>query len=778
MQEKQQSNRANEQEDLVKVLLFKYLPYWPVFILVMLLFIGGAYLYLQYVTPQFEAVAKLIIKDGRKGNVDAKVVESLDVLDAKEIVENEVEVLKSRTLMEQVVKSLNLYAPVYEERWLRSDLAYSSAPVLIEMAHPDLVDEVEKVRFSFNKEKECIELGAPLQQYSLNQWVQTPYGKLKFVKNKKCTLPSDKPLYFSLVKPKSVSVEILANLTVGPANKVSSIVQLELRDAHPQRAEDVLNELIDAYQRAAIHDKHTLAANTLSFVDARLNAVTRELDSIERHIQRYRSSRGAIDIGTQGKLFLQNVSENDQKLSDINMKLAVLNKVEEYVMSKNNTSGIVPSTLGVDDPVLSQLLEKLYGSELEFEKLKTTVAENNPMLLSVTEQINKIKPGILENIESQKRGLVASRKNLYSTNASYNYMLQSIPQKERQLTEISREQNIKSGIYSFLLQKREESAISNASTVSDIKVVDKAQASLTPVSPRRNIIYLVSLVASLVVVVLLIGFRESLNQKILYRQEVEEVTHVPVLGEIAFEADGHDIVVEDGKQTFISEEFRKIRSALPFLGIGSRRKKILVTSSIPGEGKSFVAANLAQTLALTGKKVVLIDMDLNNPSLDKTIAVKAAKGVTEYLTGNADPEDIIVRTTFNENLFYVTSGTLPSNPSELLLNGKAEDLINYYKDIFDYVVVDTAPVVPVSDAFLLSPICDTTLYIVRHKYTPRVLIQRLDDTLKVHPLHNAAIIFNGVRGRGFTRDTYGYGYGYGYVSNYIDKSDRKKRTLA
>lgn len=776
MQEKQQNNRVNEQDDLLKVLLFKYLPYWPVFILVMLLFMGGAWLYLQYVTPQYEAVAKLIIKDGKKGNEEAKVVESLDVLDGKEIVENEVEVLKSRTLMDQVVRSLHLYAPVYEESRLRSDLAYTSSPVLIELARPDEIEEVEKVSFSFNKEKEYVELGTPLKQYPLDQWVQTPYGKLKFLKNEKCSVPSDKPLYFSLVMPKRASVEMLDNLRVGSVNKVSSIVQLELRDAHPQRAEDILNELISAYQRAAVNDKNTLATNTLSFVDARLDAVSRELDSIERHIQRYRSSRGAIDIGTQGKLFLQNVSENDQKLSDINMKLAVLNKVEEYVMSKNNTSGIVPSTLGVDDPVLSQLLEKLYGSELEYEKLKTTVAENNPMLLSVTEQIHKIKPGILENIQNQRKGLMASRDNLYSTNASYNYMLQSIPQKERQLMEISREQNIKSGIYSFLLQKREESAISNASTVSDMKVVDKAQASLVPVTPRSKIVYLVSFVASLTFVTLLIGFRESLNQKILYRQEVEAITQVPVLGEIAFENDAHNIVVEDGKQTFISEEFRKIRSALPFLGIGSRRKKILVTSSIPGEGKSFIAANLAQTLALTGKKVVLIDMDLNNPSLHKTIGATAGKGVSEYLTGGADPEEIVVRTSFNENLYFVSTGALPPNPSELLSNGKAEELINYYKDAYDYVVVDTAPVVPVSDAFLLSPVCDTTLYIVRHKYTPKVLIQRLDETLKVHPLHNAAIIFNGVRGRGFIKNT--YGYGYGYVSNYIDKSDRKKKAFA
>lgn len=393
----------------------------------------------------------------------------------------------------------------------------------------------------------------------------------------------------------------------------------------------------------------------------------------------------------------------------------------------------------------------------------------------MTEQINKIKPSILENIKSQRKSLMASRSNLYATNTSYNTILQSIPQKERKLLDISREQAIKNGIYSFLLQKREESAISNAAAVSDMKVIDKAQSSLEPVTPRVNLIYLASVVASLLVMIIIISIREALNQKILYRQEIEEVTKLPVLGEIGFIKQADRIVVEEGKKTSISEAFRRIRAALPFLGIRSQHKGILVTSSIPGEGKSFIAANLAQTLALAGKKVVLVDMDLNNPSLSFKLNIDGGIGVSEFLNEQASPEAIIRQTQVNENLNFVAAGAIPSNPFELLSNGRAIELLTYLKKKYDYVIIDTAPIVPVSDAFLLSPHCDATLYVVRHKYTPKTMIERLDETLKVHPLYNAAIIFNGVRKRGFTNTNYGYGYGYHDYVNYDGPKASRRR---
>jgi tyrosine-protein kinase Etk/Wzc len=771
-----QENRTiqEKEESLITQLVFKFSPYWPLFLFVLVVFITIAFAYLRYATPKYEATATLIIKDQKKGYDDSKFLESLDFIGTKKIVENEVEVIQSRTLMEKVVRSLRLYAPLYEEGKIKATPVYSTAPVFIEAKDPDSLTEVKKIYIELDNKAPFAVLNHSTR-YPLNQWVRTEFGDLKFVPNQKF-INRGKPFYFSLVQPKKVVQKCLRKLEVTPSSKLSSILSLAYRDDAPDKAEDVLNELIINYDRAAIKEKNSLAQNTLAFVEERLSAVTKDLNSIERQIQQFKSNKGVVDISTQGRLFLENVSENDQKVSDVNMQLAVLSQVQNYILSKDRNGGIIPSTLGINDPVLTQLLDKLYTSQLEYERLKKTVAENNPILVSLTDQINNIRPNILENIKSHRRSLESSRGNLQNTNGSYSSLLRSIPSKERELLEISREQSIKNNIYSFLLQKKEESALSFAAAVSDSRIVDKAQASSTPVSPNKKIIYLASIVIAFFFSVSLIFLRETFNGKIMYRHEIENATHIPIVGELTFSKTG-PIVIESGKRTFMAEEFRKLRIALPFLGIGANHKKVLITSSIPGEGKSFIAANLAISLALVGKKVILIDLDLNNPSLGKILQIDNEVGISNYLMGEMEPEEFIKRVHPHENLFFVPAGNLPQNPSELLSNGKVKNLLSYLENIFDLVIIDAAPVVPVTDAYILSAYCDATLYIVRHKYTPKIIVKRIDENNKINHLTNAAIIFNGVKARGLFNKSYGYGYGYGYVYG-EDAFNKRKTTIA
>ncbi|HYE55796.1 MAG TPA: polysaccharide biosynthesis tyrosine autokinase, partial [Chitinophagaceae bacterium] len=488
-----------------------------------------------------------------------------------------------------------------------------------------------------------------------------------------------------------------------------------------------------------------------------------------------KSGRGAIDISTEGRLFLENVSNNDQRLGEINMQLAVLDQVEGYVRSKNKNGGMVPSTLGVSDPVLTQLVNKLYTSELEYESLKKTTAENNPILVSISDQIEKIKPSILENVQNQRRSLTASRSNLNATNSNYAAMLQAIPEKERMLIDINREQTIKNELYAFLLQKREETALSHASATSDSRIVDRAEAAGTPVNPKKKLVYLSAFMAAMLVGTGFVYARETMNGKIMFRQQIENLSARPIIGEIPAEKQDELIVIRENKKTFTAEQFRRLRITLPQININSIRKRILVTSSISGEGKSFVASNLAMSLALTGKKVILLDFDLNNPSLHKLNGYKGA-GITEYLQGKCRAEDIILETSLHKNLFMMMPGTLPENPSELIMEGKTAELLDQLDAIFDYIVIDTAPVVPVTDAYLLSKYCDGTLYVIRHGYTPVTLVERMDENNKIHPLTNTAIIFNGVTSRGFGNRNYGYGYGYGYI--YRDTRDRKRLPVA
>ena len=772
-------NTKQEDGNMLAQLWFRYFPYWPLFIIFLMLSIGGAWFYLRFKVPVYQAVATLLIKDEKKGMDDSKMLESLNLLHTKKIIENEIEILRSRSLMNEVVKQLHLYAAVSQDGLPVKAIARFIPPVSIVAKNPDSLTGSGKVFFSYDSVKQVISTGG--KAYPLNAWVQTPYGELRFQQMERANTNHSK-LYFFLANPADIAGDLLAKLNVSAVSKLSTVISLKINDASPVRAKLILDKLIEQYNKASINDKNSLAINTLAFVEERLNFVVHELDSIEKKVQKFKTSQGAIDISTQGKLFLQNVSENDQKLGSINMQLAVLGQVEQYVKSKNNQGGLAPSMMGINDPLLTQMLEKLSSLELEYEKRVRTTGENNYAVVSIGDQIKKIKPGILENIQSQRNGLEASRRNLSATNNNYTSSLQSFPQKEKELLEISRDQNTKNNIYAFLLQKREEASLSHSSTVADSRIVDKAVAGTAPISPNKKLIYLAALVLALGITLGLLTVNELFNQKILYRNEIEKYTSIPVIGEVVYEKSDTALIMGNNKRSFAAEQFRKIRATLPHMGISAKanKKKILVTSTISGEGKSFVSANLALTIAISGKKVVLVELDLVNPTLgEKLNYLKYDEpGVADYLLGDVEPEEIIKRVESSENLFFMPAGSLPVNPSELIMSERLQNLLSYLDEIFDYVVIDTSPAGPSSDPYILSHLCDATLYIIRHKYTPKVVVQRMDEDNKTVHLKNPAIIFNGIRSRGFTKNNFGFGYGYGYGHYYEVRKEIPRRRKA
>jgi len=765
----------SQQENLFTQLLNRYIVYWPLFIFSFFFFAAAAYSYIRYTTPKYEAKATIIIKDEKKGTDNSKAMESLNMINTKKIIENEIEVLQSKSIMQNVVNNLHLYAQIYQQGKIRNVSAYTLSPVTIIAHDPESIKASPKVNFKYDEKTGNITIN---EKYAgvINEWLNTEYGKLKFIPNKKYNAKEkNKPFYFVLNSTREVTNNLLRDLQVISPNKLSSIISLSFQDEVPERSEDVLNQLIYMYDRASIEEKNSLAKSTLQFVEDRLNIVSKDLDSIEKTVENFKAGSGASDISTQGQLYLQNVSSNDQELGKINMQLAVLDQVESSINLGNISSGMSPSTTGVSDPNLAKLLSDLNTKELEYEKLKKTVAENNPILVSLRDQINKIKPGITDNLQNQRKNLEASRKNITATNSKYNSMLSSIPQKEKEILEISRDQNVKSGIYSFLLQKKEESELSYASTLSDSRVINSAQASKFPVSPNKMFIYLGGLLISLLISVLVITLSESFTSKVLYRKDLEAMTEVKVIGEVAFNDSKEEVVIQAGKRSLIAEEFRKIRTSLHHLGVDSSKKKILITSSIPGEGKSFIAANLAISNSLTGKKVALIDVDLHKPGLGKLFGKSTQDpGMSDYLTGKKKPEDIIKKANGFENLYFISSGTLHESPSELLLNGKINEFVDYLDSRFDMIIIDTAPSVLITDAFILTSLCDTTLYVVRHNYTPKMLIKRIDENLNVNPLNNPAIIFNGVKKRGFFKNNYGYGYDYVYGGQYYGEDKKSK----
>jgi len=768
------SETYEPQQNLLKALLFKYIGYWPLFLILLILCGFAAIFYLKYTLPVYDIRATIIIKDEQKGAEDAKMIESLDLFNSKKLVENEIEVIKSQTLAREVAKNLGLYASITQEGKMIKRSAYTISPIQITSQTPDSLKAATKVYFYWVKSKQQVVFNK--KSYPINHWNQTPYGILKFTLNPNYR-PSDSQsaLYFSLVPVDYVADDLTARLQVSSSDKLSTVINISLKDEIPVRGEAILNELIAAYNRAAVEDKNKLAANTLLFVENRLHYVVNELDSVESQLQHFKTQHNAVDIDEQGKLYLQNVGENDQKIGDISMQQAVLDEVENYVSGKGGSGSIVPSTLGVTDPVLSNLLDKLYDTELQYEKLKKIAPENNPSVIALNDQINKIKPSILDNIESQRKSLAAAKNDLGVTNSKYSSVLNAMPAKERELLEISRQQAIKNNIYTFLLQKREEAAISYASAATNSRIVDSARSSRYPVSPNKLIVLAIAVAVAFGLGITWVAIKEFFNDTINSRAEVENLIQTPVLGELAKNNSADVIVVSDDNRSLIAEQFRQLRTMLGYLDINNRKKKILITSSISEEGKSFVAVNLALSLALTDKKVVLVDLDLRRPELGSIFNDQTSEGLTGYLKGEKEIESVIKRASSNENLFVIPAGNIPANPSELLLKNRIHGLFSYLDEVFDYVIIDSPPVTPVTDAMILSPLCDATLFVIRQNVTPKIFLKKLDKYNHTGSLKNMAIVLNGVKRKGL--GNYGYNYGYNYIEDRKKAKKKKSKFL-
>ncbi|HEY6503116.1 MAG TPA: polysaccharide biosynthesis tyrosine autokinase [Chitinophagaceae bacterium] len=761
-----------EEKSALSIIFFKYIPYWPVFVVLMAVTIFCAWFYLRITPKVYEASASIMVTDESKGTNEGGMMKEFNQLSSNKIIENETEILKSKTLMTDVVRTLHLYASFYEEGEMGPISAYNTSPVTIEATNPDGIRKVQKVEFSFSNKDSMVVIGSV--KYPMNKTLKTPYGELKFVPNKHFSYKAVKPLYFILKSTRAAAGSFASKLKA-TASRTSTVITLNLRDEVPERSEEVLNQLIIAYNNASIAEKNRLASATLDFVDKRLAMVKSELEQIEEKSKTYKKTQGAVDIGSQGQLYLKSVNDGDQKLSDINIQIAVLDQVDKYIQSKDKNAQLNPSTLGLKDPVLTDYLNKITEKELAYEKLKQTTGENNPLATSIKGEIEKLKPGIMENIRNQRSSLEASKLNLHATNNTFSSMLQNIPQKERELIEINRDQTIKTGIYQYLLQKRDAVELAIQGNTLDSRVVESALALPDPVAPKSSMIYMMALVVAIGLPVGFIAIKGMFSRKVTFRQEIENLTSYPIVGEIAFDKSKDPIVIQEGKRTFIAEQFRMIRTSLAYLGVNhAGKKRIMITSSLSGEGKSFVALNLSLSLAMTGKKVVLIELDLANPSLSSKLNVHYEQGASNYLKGECEPEEVIKRTAVNNNLFFLPCGPLPDNPSELLMSERLKDLLDYLEDIFDYVVIDSAPATLLSDAYVLSPMCHATLYVVKHKFTPKSYLERLDQENSVNRLHNLGIIFNGIRSRGFSKNGYGYGYGYGYIHDNSGKRAKRK----
>jgi tyrosine-protein kinase Etk/Wzc len=792
------NKKTGNEMNIVSVAINWYLPYWPLFLILIVFGLAGAWAYLKYyATPVYETYATIMVKDEKKGVDESGVQEALQIYPIKNIVENEMEVIHSRKLVESVAEQLRLYAPVFEDAdykngKLNVTSAYTSSPITITAKKPDELKETgdTAVYFTFNYfpdnnsgefkdvlKKEIKEVVINNKAYPLNTWCATKYGTLKFEYNDRQSDTLRAPLFFHLYKPKNIAPAIIGNLQVKSSSKLSTTINLTLRDEVPQRGEDILNKLLIGYNLLSIEEKKGAAANTLEFIETRLVKVEKELDSIERTIQSFRTDKGVVNLGEESRQYLENVGSNDRKIADLSMQLAALDEIERYARSNENKGDVVPATLGISDPVLSELMQKMYNAKVEYEKMMKSTAENNPFAIAVAKEIEETRPLILEKLRSHRINLEAGKKDLASISSGYNSMLRTIPKKERELMNISREQGIKTNIYNYLLEKREQTALASSSAVSDSKIVDLARASIMPVSPKKTLVYFAVLAGSIALAIGLVSAREMLNKKILFRSELESLTSAPVIAEISANKGSESLVRTGSKVSLVAEQFRHLRAAIRLIGKKKETeiKRILVTSSISSEGKTYISTNLARSLALAGSKVVLVDLDIRKPKTSVILEVAGVAGVSEFLEGEKTPAEIINDTT-DENLYVVGAGNGRDNSRELILSGRLNQLLDYLSAHFEYIILDASPIDPVSESYVFSDYCDITLFVIRHGRTPKAMVQILDNNNKFKALKDPHIIFNGIRSRGLLKGMYGYSYGYGYDNVYREKQ-RKGRLL-
>jgi tyrosine-protein kinase Etk/Wzc len=762
--------QEKEEDFNLRLFLLKYLRYWYWFFIALALALGIAFLYLQYTVPIYKVTASLLIKDEKKGMTGGnEMLKELDLFNGSKIVENEMEVLKSRALMEKVVDDLNLTVSYYKEGNLRDSELFNQSPVSLN--YTQLQDPAYKdamyIRTLDAQHYELLDQDQNrIGTYLYTQPVNSNYGRFRVFQTRIKSAPGQ------LIKVKFARRDNLieANikqLQVELLNQKSTVLQMNMETPVPEKGRAILAKLLDAYTYSALEDKNLEASNTLRFIEDRLKLITGELVIVEKDVESYKTSQGITDLSTEANLFLEKVKENDTKLNEVDIQLRVLEGVERYLQSGQGP--VAPATLMVTDPILTSFIEKLSELELQREKIARTVQPGNPFLETLNTQIANTKQAVRESVNNQKNGLIITRSSLQGLNNRFESSISRIPRKEREFVTIQRQQNIKENLYLLLLQKREETALSYASTVTDSRIVDKPYSTPKPIKPNNQLIYLIALLVGVVVPAAVINIRELLNDRVQSRKEIEAETGIAIFGEVSLKGkELKENVLDPQSRSFITEQFRILRTNLQYINTANpinKGKVLLFTSSTSGEGKSFVTLNLAVSIAALGKRVAILELDLRKPKITKYLGLTRDKGMSNYLAGAMDYVDIAQPTSI-ENLFLVSCGPIPPNPAELLSNGKIETLLAGYRDIFDFILIDTPPVGLVTDALVLSPHVDACFYVVRHEVTVKRDLALLADLKKYNKFKSLNVIFNGVNYRNSQEYRYGYGYGYKYGKGY------------
>ena len=786
---KDKLGEQSEEQVNIQELLFRYLIHWPWFVVSIIICIACAWGYLRLTTPIYNISATVLIKDEKKGggasmSSDLEKMGLEGFVSSSSNVDNEIEVLRSKSLAREVVNNLGLFVTYMDEDEFPSKELYHTSPVLVSLTH----QEADKLpgRMEINMILQPtgalgVQITVGEKEYrkqfdKLPAVFPTDEGTVAFFANNDTlsavcpeNITKERHITAFINRPFSVLKEYVSSLSIALTSKTTSVVVISLENTNTRRGRDYINKLLEMYNINANNDKNEVAQKTAEFIDERIGIISKELGSTEQDLENFKRSAGITDLSSEAQIALTGNAEYEKKRVENQTQINLVIDLQRYM--KGNEYEVLPSNIGLQDAASAGAIDRYNQMLVERKRLLRTSTENNPTIINLDTSIRAMRTNVQATLDATLKGLQITKEDLAREASRYSRRINDAPTQERQFVSIARQQEIKSGLYLMLLQKREENAITLAATANNAKIIDEALADDNPISPKKMLVYLAALVLGVglpVGVIYLIGLTKF---KIEGRADVEKLTSLPVVGDIplADEKTG-SIAVFENQNNLMSETFRNVRTNLQFM-LENGKNVILVTSTISGEGKSFISANLAISLSLLGKKVVIVGLDIRKPGLNKVFNIpKKEHGITQYLTNTtANLMDFVQPSDINKNLFILPGGTVPPNPTELLARGGLEKAIETLKANFDYVILDTAPVGMVTDTLLIGRVADLSVYVCRADYTHKAEFTLINELAENNKLPNLCIAVNGLD---LNSRKYGYYYGYGKYGKYYGYGKR------
>ena len=770
---------------------------WKWFVLSLIVCLGLGYLYLRYATPAYQASTKVLIKDDddskRRGSLGSSMIQSaanLGFMSNSNGIDNEIEILSAHDLAQLAVHDMKIYVNYYHKSAFKDPLVYKEQEVSVDLDLPHLKKLNAPIKLSIEKEGTKYHVrgtyNLPIDAFSFEKetsefektfdrlpaTISTRVGTLTFTPSKIYKLEDGEVLKAVIVSPEMAAKEYTKNLTVSQTSKTTTIAELVLNDENPQRALDYLNTLLKVYNRQANEDKNEIAYRTEQFINNRLQKINAELGNTEGQLESYKKRNKVIEMKLNATATIANSDAYAQKLQDANTQVELLNELGKYMNEPGNKYQPIPSNVGLTDESSTELINQYNKIALDRNNALHAASETSPTVTPLTAQLDALTTSIKRAMRQAKLGMEIQRNSIAKQAAEYAGQIGNSPEQERVLTQIGRQQEVKSGLYLMLLEKREENSISLAATADKGKIID-APSFIGKVSPKSSIIMLIALVLGLAIPAGILFLIEFFKYKIEGHEDVIKLTQIPVIADIPVASDAAkkegkaDIVVHQNVNNLMEEIFRGLRTNIQFM-LKSDEKVMMFTSSTSGEGKTFVASNIGISLALLGKKVIMVGLDIRKPRLAELFQIdNHHNGITNLIVRDHNSwEDIqnqILSSGVNSKLDLLMAGPVPPNPGELVTRASLDDIINQLKQHYDYVILDTAPVGLVNDSLQLGRLADLCVYVCRADYTPKASFGMINGLNAEKKLPNMCLVLNGVD---LSKKKHSFYYGVGKYGKY------------